>query len=88
MILNKDQSFVLEKINKFLIGDEKLFILKGYAGTGKTTILKEVIERNPSYNYTILASTGVAAKIIEKKINMKTTTIHSDIYTYLSTEEI
>lgn len=88
MILNKEQSLVLKKIENFFQTDKKVFILKGYAGTGKTTILKKIIEKNLFYNYIILASTGVAAKIIEEKLNMKSNTIHSNVYKYSTLEEI
>lgn len=88
MILNKEQTLVLEEIEKFLKSNKKIFILKGYAGTGKTTILKKIIEKNSSYNYILLASTGVAAKVMEKKMNMKSNTIHSNIYRYSLLEEI
>lgn len=88
MILNEEQILVLKEIEKFFKSNKKVFILKGYAGTGKTTILNKIIEKNPSYNYILLASTGVAAKVMEKKMSMKSNTIHSNVYKYSLLEEI
>ena len=41
--INKDQHQAIDKINDFLKSDSNIFILKGYAGTGKTTLIREII---------------------------------------------
>ena len=44
IILTVSQQKVLESIERFVISkDERVFILKGYAGTGKTTLMKFLI---------------------------------------------
>ncbi len=62
-------------------GDE-CFILKGYAGTGKTTILGALVKALPKYNFksVLLAPTGRAAKVITNYSGRKAYTIHKRIY--------
>ena len=71
-------------LHKFLLstnGDE-CFILKGYAGTGKTTVLSALVKALRSYNYksVLLAPTGRAAKVITSYSGRKAFTIHKRIY--------
>ena len=72
------------KLHTFLIsnnGDE-CFILKGYAGTGKTTVLGALVKvlRNYNFKYVLLAPTGRAAKVITAYSGRKAFTIHKKIY--------
>ncbi len=72
------------KLDTFLIsndGDE-CFILKGYAGTGKTTIVGALVKALRNYNYKsiLLAPTGRAAKVITAYSGRKAFTIHKRIY--------
>lgn len=62
----------------------QVFILRGYAGTGKTTMMKCLIEelRKRNLPCTLLASTGRAAKILSNITERETKTVHSLIYTY------
>ena len=62
----------------------QVFILKGYAGTGKTTMMKCLIEELGKRNLpcTLLASTGRAAKILSNITGKEAKTIHGLIYTY------
>ncbi len=57
---------------------ESIFILTGAAGTGKTTILKELIERARAAGLSTLhaAPTGRAASRMEELINYEASTIH------------
>ena len=43
IVLTNDQENAVDKLEAFLIGDEKLFILQGYAGSGKTTLVKGLV---------------------------------------------
>lgn len=63
---------------------EKIFILKGYAGTGKTTIISGLIKRlsEAEIPFALLASTGRAAKILSDKSQTSANTIHSHIYLF------
>jgi ATP-dependent exoDNAse (exonuclease V) alpha subunit len=62
----------------------KVFILKGYAGTGKTTLVKEFIKilKGQNKSFKLLASTGRAAKILSNMTEYPASTVHSEIYTY------
>ena len=63
---------------------EKVFILKGYAGTGKTTLMNGFIKwlAENDHVYSLLASTGRAAKILSDKTEVQASTIHSQIYIF------
>ncbi len=85
---NDDQKKALSLINEFLLSKEsKVFFLRGYAGTGKTTIIKEIVDKSIEYRFILLASTGIAAKVMEMKTGLKASTVHSLIYQYSATEK-
>ena len=79
-----DQKKAIISITDFLISnqDTSLFILKGYAGTGKTTLMKTLVDnvKNLNYNVCLLAPTGRAAKVLSNYTNKKSYTIHKKIY--------
>jgi ATP-dependent exoDNAse (exonuclease V) alpha subunit len=72
------------KLHQFLSSGEEddCFILKGYAGTGKTTVLGALVKALPQYNFksVLLAPTGRAAKVITNYSGRKAFTIHKRIY--------
>ena len=75
---------LFNKLHTFLVsgdGDE-CFILKGYAGTGKTTVVGALVKalRNYNFKYVLLAPTGRAAKVITAYSGRKAYTIHKRIY--------
>ena len=77
------QKIALKKILSFIESTDDIFILNGAAGTGKTTIcnfITKQIEKNNNLDYTLLAPTGRAARIISLKTNNEATTIHKHIY--------
>lgn len=57
-------------------------IVKGYAGTGKTTVIGSLVNVLPLFNlkYVLLAPTGRAAKVISAYSGKKAFTIHKFIY--------
>ena len=59
-----------------------LFVLKGYAGTGKTTIVSSLVRILPSLRArsVLLAPTGRAAKVLAGYSGRKAFTIHKKIY--------
>ncbi len=59
-----------------------VFILKGYAGTGKTTMIKAILPMLQSMGKTVMlmAPTGRAAKVLSDKTGYPATTIHKAIY--------
>ena len=82
MILTKQQQEVLESIKEFLRSDISVFILKGYAGTGKTTMISHIIEEVTKYNMQplLMAPTGRAARVLGTKTKREANTIHRCIY--------
>jgi hypothetical protein len=79
--INQDQKQAIDKINGFLESDSNIFILQGYAGTGKTTLIKGVINflEKSNKQFNIMAPTGRAAKVLRDKTGFGKT-IHSSIY--------
>lgn len=79
--LTDDQSIAVEKLEDFLISDEHIFMLKGYAGTGKTTIVAGLIQYLHAIGraFEVMAPTGRAAKILKEKTGFGNT-IHKCIY--------
>ena len=78
-----EQSKVLETVNLFSDNKELDFlIIQGSAGTGKSTIMKLIIDRLFSREITfhLSAPTGKAAKVIQSKTGRLAKTIHSMIY--------
>ncbi|MBO5699442.1 MAG: AAA family ATPase [Bacteroidaceae bacterium] len=81
MTLTPQQQHVLEQIKVFMNSDASVFILKGYAGTGKTTLLKFVKEYLSTCNpATFMAPTGRAARVLAQKLECDANTIHRSIY--------
>lgn len=84
MQLYPQQQRALTSICDFLDSDNHVFILKGYAGTGKTTIIKCLIPKLEAIGKAAMymAPTGRAAKILREKIGEEVFTIHKSIYVY------
>jgi len=61
-----------------------VFILKGYAGTGKTTLLRHFIYwlHENKIKFNLLASTGRGAKILSDITGAQASTVHSLIYVF------
>ncbi len=70
-------------MRRFVQGDGSVFILKGYAGTGKTTLIRELcgyLEGDGHRVPLLMAPTGRAAKVLGERTARKATTIHVAIY--------
>lgn len=82
--LTHDQSCAMARFLEFVGGSGRVFILRGYAGTGKTTLVKEMIAQLKEMRmpYRLLASTGRAAKVLRDKTGEQTGTVHGCIYKY------
>ena len=80
----KEQKKVLLDLSEFIstIGSRSIFLLKGYAGTGKTTLISALVKSLPSVGKrsVLLAPTGRAAKVLAKYSKKKASTIHKKIY--------
>lgn len=62
--------------------DKQCFILRGYAGTGKTTSVGALVKALPGFSLraVLLAPTGRAAKVMSNYTGRKGLTIHKKIY--------
>jgi tRNA A37 threonylcarbamoyladenosine biosynthesis protein TsaE len=81
--LNNGQRAAVYAMSEFIhSSDCQVFILRGYAGTGKTTLMEGVIRYLRSEERTVLAMapTGRAARILSSKTGVNARTIHSNIY--------
>ena len=81
---NEGQVQLLDKLSQFIISPtpRKAFILRGYAGTGKTSIMAALVQAMKDLNQRIvlLAPTGRAAKVLSKYAHVPAYTIHKYIY--------
>ena len=82
--LNKNQELALDKIISFIeskINDE-IFILKGYAGTGKTYIISNIVKNLWKINKSVvlLAPTGRSAKVLSSYCKKEAYTVHKEIF--------
>lgn len=82
MTLTKQQQQVLDSIKGFLNSNASVFILKGYAGTGKTTMISHIIKEVAKYDKMpiLMAPTGRAARVLCSKTQEEANTIHRCIY--------
>jgi ATP-dependent exoDNAse (exonuclease V) alpha subunit len=78
------QDIFFQKIAEFVINNKKneIFVLKGYAGTGKTTVISTLVNylNVAEKKYVLLAPTGRAAKVISNYAQKPAFTIHKRIY--------
>ncbi len=79
------QAELFFRLENFLLDDELMrpaFLLKGYAGTGKTTIVCTLVDvaRQFGFKYVLLAPTGRAAKVMSSYSKKRAFTIHKKIY--------
>lgn len=80
----QNQSLAIKKLEGFtgFQGKSPLFILKGFAGTGKTTLIAAYITwlHQLKINVVLCAPTGRAAKVLSKYSKTSAFTIHKQIY--------
>ena len=78
------QATVMYHIAAFLLSQKEnpTYILRGYAGTGKTTLVKALVRTLPviGMKYVLLAPTGRAAKVLSNYTRQSASTIHRRIY--------
>jgi len=77
--LSPEQAQAYELITSFLDSDKLMFKLGGYAGTGKTTLIRK-ITTNLSDHFAVAAFTGKAVSVLKNKGIDKAQTLHSLIY--------
>jgi ATP-dependent exoDNAse (exonuclease V) alpha subunit len=78
------QEVTLQLLSKFVLkkGNDQVFLLKGYAGTGKTTLIGTLVKNiwKAQLSFSLLAPTGRAAKVISNYAGKQALTIHKKIY--------
>ena len=79
-----EQDELINEISDFVttIGNRSIFLLKGYAGTGKTTLVASLVKSLSieSKRSSLLAPTGRAAKVLSGYSKKQALTIHKKIY--------
>ena len=79
-----NQKKIVEAFSEYLIeGDNStIFVLNGYAGTGKTTLVAAIVSalKTMGIRSVLLAPTGRAAKVLSRYSGEKALTIHKRIY--------
>ena len=82
----KDQHKVLYHLSAFILTEKErpLYLLRGYAGTGKTTLVSTLVKTLPSIgmHYQLLAPTGRAAKVISNYTGKPASTLHRKLYRF------
>ncbi|TQD40071.1 ATP-dependent DNA helicase [Haloflavibacter putidus] len=82
--VTSQQDIALQKIANFALNPKKdqLFLLKGYAGTGKTTIIGTLVKNlwKVKMSPVLAAPTGRAAKVMTNYSGYQAHTIHKKIY--------
>lgn len=80
------QQSAISAFRTFISDSSQVFMLKGAAGTGKTTILSEFIKilEGVGRQCVLMAPTGRAANILSRKTGNFATTIHRGIYALTS----
>lgn len=78
-VLTSDQERAVEMAVRSVKRGSRLFKIGGYAGTGKTTIARTIVDMLP--DAAVCAFTGKAASVLRRK-GLEAQTIHSTIYRY------
>lgn len=80
-----DQMKAMEHLAAFGISEKPspLYLLKGYAGTGKTSLISAFVRNQLHHGrkFVLLAPTGRAAKVLSQYTGFRAYTIHRWIYT-------
>ena len=81
---NAEKEGLFEALGSFLVSREenKAFLLRGYAGTGKTSVVSALVRALKSLKQPciLLAPTGRAAKVLSRYSGDPAFTIHKQIY--------
>jgi len=81
---NEDQRTAIRNISDFIFNNDErgVFILRGYAGTGKTNLISAFTKALPNIKWrsVLLAPTGRAAKVLSMYSQKQAQTIHKKIF--------
>ena len=80
------QAKVLYHLSAFILTEKErpLYLLRGYAGTGKTTLVSTLVKTLPQIGmrYQLLAPTGRAAKVMSSYTDKPASTLHKKLYRF------
>jgi len=89
--LTEEQLFFAKELDTFFAKKEKkaTFLLRGYAGTGKTLMVSNLVKiaSKIGYKVALLAPTGRAAKVLGGYAQKRASTIHRKIYQQTDTKQ-
>ena len=81
---NEEKDGLLQSLGAFILSrdERKAFILRGYAGTGKTSVMSALVRALAALKQpcVLLAPTGRAAKVLSRYSGTQAYTIHKKIY--------
>ena len=81
-----DQAKVLYHLSAFILSETErpVYLLRGYAGTGKTTLISTLVKALPQIglSYQLLAPTGRAAKVMSNYTGKTASTLHRKLYRF------
>ena len=90
-IPTQEQSNIIQDLSDFVLDIEmqEIFLLRGYAGTGKTSLINGLVQALNTYKIrsVLLAPTGRAAKVITQYTHKAAYTIHKKIYRQKSSKD-
>lgn len=88
--LNDCQQEALNKLKRFFEGPERIFVLTGAAGTGKTALFPAIasLAQETGMTVELMAPTGQAARRVTEVSTLGASTVHSTIYTYAGTRPL
>ena len=82
--MSADQQRAFQLFDDFVNSSEqrKVFVLSGYAGSGKSSVtaIFNSVMKKCGYQTRLMAPTGRAAKVLAQYCNQKAQTIHKEIY--------
>ncbi|HEX2920899.1 MAG TPA: AAA family ATPase [Bacteroidales bacterium] len=86
-----DQSVAIKKLSDYISrdGNDSIFLMTGYAGTGKTSIISSLVRTLDVLRMksVLLAPTGRAAKVLSTYSDRQAFTIHKKIYRQKSSKD-
>ena len=86
-----DQSAAISSLSGYVLenSNDSIFILTGYAGTGKTTLIKALVDTLAAFRFksVLLAPTGRAAKVLSSYSGQEAYTVHKHIYRQKSSKD-
>lgn len=87
-----DQSQSLEKLSAYICenSNDRIFVLTGYAGTGKTSIISSLVKTLDKLRMksVLMAPTGRAAKVLASYSGRQAFTVHKKIYRQRSSSDV